>query len=700
MTLIYFLKLIYKNLKWLILLPGILAGTIYYLTRHEVKVYASETVIYTGIASGYNLSGSSKADFWNTSTAFDNLISIINSRETKKMVAINLLAQNLMLKKHNPEYLEWESYQSLKKSVSDSVRNIVVKPTLKETRDAVYQYYNNNENIGNNIIYKLVNSTNPFYSVNALQNIKAMRVSNSDLIKISYSTNDAAICKHTLDLLIEVFMQKQRLLREGQTESVVAYFENETRKSYQRLDSTEQEFLKFHVNNDIINYYEQTKAVAGEREDLYALNHNLEMDSKAQGTALNTVNESIKGRMYQSIYGAEILNQRQQLSDIYNKIAVVEVLSKDSSGSNKNLLDSLRLVATRIGQSLKTSITNLNAETNTPNGIPTKDVLDEWLKTTMAYEESKARLTVMDKRKQEFEDEYKKFAPLGAQLKKIERQISVFENEYLELLHGLSLARLAQQNNELTSKLTIVDPPFLPLNPDASKRMILVIAGFMVGFFFVLAFVLAKALANKTVRDAYRAYKIIKLPVLGIYPLLSSSSTYLEKSNLRLVQQLLTTIDLKDKPYNIGIISIQKKEGKSYIVELFKQQLESLQYAVEIIQWQKNNMPSAKPGTDIVFYEFPALEEAIIQPGTCPTLHQTFLICRANRIWIKLDEDLLTAFSKSSQTKPMLILNGVSVDFAEEFIGEVPKNRNIIRNYFKKIVKFEFGNRKALKKVR
>lgn len=700
MTLIYFLKLIYKNLKWLILLPGILAGTIYYLTRHEVKVYASETVIYTGIASGYNLSGSSKADFWNTSTAFDNLISIINSRETKKMVAINLLAQNLLLKKHDPEYLEWDSYQSLKKSVSDSVRNIVVKPTLKETREAVYQYYNNNENIGNNIIYKLVNSTNPFYSVNALQNIKAMRVSNSDLIKISYSTNDAAICKHTLDLLIEVFMQKQRLLREGQTESVVSYFENETRKSYQRLDSTEQEFLKFHVNNDIINYYEQTKAVAGEREDLYALNHNLEMDSKAQGTALNTVNESIKGRMYQSIYGAEILNQRQQLSDIYNKIAVVEVLSKDSAGSNKNLLDSLRLVATRIGQNLKNSITNLNAETNTPNGIPTKDVLDEWLKTTMAYEESKARLTVMDKRKQEFEDEYKKFAPLGAQLKKIERQISVFENEYLELLHGLSLARLAQQNNELTSKLTIVDPPFLPLNPDASKRMILVIAGFMVGFFFVLAFVLAKALANKTVRDAYRAYKIIKLPVLGIYPLLSSSSTYLEKSNLRLVQQLLTTIDLKDKPYNIGIISIQKKEGKSYIVELFKHQLESLQYSVEIIQWQKNNMPSAKPDTDIVFYEFPALEDAIIQPGSCPTLHQAFLICRANRIWIKLDEDLLTSFSKSSQTKPMLILNGVSVDFAEEFIGEVPKNRNIIRNYFKKIVKFEFGNRKALKKVR
>jgi polysaccharide biosynthesis transport protein len=43
-------------------------------------------------------------------------------------------------------------------------------------------------------------------------------------------------------------------------------------------------------------------------------------------------------------------------------------------------------------------------------------------------------------------------------------------------------------------------------------------------------------------------------------------------------------------------------------------------------------------------------------------------------------------------------LNGVDIDFAEEYIGEVPKKRTFIRSFIKHIVKFEFGNRKVISK--
>lgn len=717
-------------MKWLVLVPILLAVTIFYFTRKEKKVYASESTIYTGIASGYSLSGANKADFYSTSNAFDNLLSLIQSRETKQEVAISLLAEHLSTEKHNAEMMTWASYEELGKQVPDSIRKLLVKPTLSETRAAILKYMLSSDD---NAIYELLNSKEPYYSIDALNKIESTRINSSDLVKLSYETNDPFICQRTLELLIDIFMEKYRSLREGQTTSVVDYFEAQTRKSFIKLDSVEKLFLDFNKNNDIINYYEQTKAVAGERENLYTMNHELEMDEMASGKALDKVNESIKNRVYQSIYGSEIINERQKLSDIYNKIANSEIVNKD--GSNKKELDSLRSLAATYEGNIKKSLTELNQQSNTPNGIPTKNVLDEWLRTTLAYEQSKAKLAVMDKRKKEFTEEYRKFAPLGAILKKIERQINVSEQEYLQLLHDLNQAKLSQQNTELTSKLNVVDPPFLPLKPNPSKRLILVVVGFMVGFVLVLGVIIGRAFINKTLLEPGRARKMINLPLLGIYPLLNDNPGFLRKADLRLLQHVLAKIDSHQDTIYLGFISTQKGEGKSTIIDILERQLSDLGYHVEKQLLLSNteyrqlgiSMPLSlaahqlelanehevikshdsqlmitdergsikKKEKDFILVEFPALEKMVIKPGLFPPLNHSFLVCRANRIWDNKDKDMVSIFMQTTHSQPMFILNGVETDFAEEHIGEVPKKRSAFRAFIKKIVKFEFGNRKS-----
>ncbi len=704
-----------------------MAGSIYYFTRHEKKVYSSESTIYTGIASGYSLNGTTKADFYSTSNAFDNLLSLIESRETKQDVLIDLLAEHISLKKHDPTILTWGAYDELQQLIPEDVKKKIVKPTFAATRAAVADLV---EKSDDNLIYKIIYSGNPYYSLEALKNIKSSRISNSDLIKLSYETNDPFICKRTLELLEESFMRKNRLLREGQTGSVVSYFENETKKAFTKLDSTEKTFLDFNKTNDIINYYEQTKAVAGEREDLYALNHNLEMDKMSSKSSLEKVNENIKGRNNQFNYGSDIIKEREKLSNIYNKIALSEMVNTD--GSNKKQVDSLKNIASRTEGSLKTSLDKLYTDSNTPNGIPTKNVLDEWLKTTLAYEQSKAKLTVMDKRKKEFEEEYRRFAPLGAMLKKIERQIGVSEQEYLELLHGLNMARLTQQNTELTAKLNVVDPPYLPLKPNTSKRMVLVIVGFMVGLVLVLAFVLANALINKTLLEPLRARKTVDAQLLGIYPLLNENPAFVKKANLRLLQQFLASVDTHQKPVVVGVLSTQVGEGKTTIINLLEEELSNLNYSVEkqllvsnssdhssdylpitikghdhkpfgltlpdsfeeFLAARENKLRNVK---DFILIEFPSLDDIIVKPGLFPHLNYSILLCRANRVWSRVDKELLTIFTKTTGNHPQFILNGVDTDFAEEYIGEVPKKRTFFRSVLKRVAKFEFGNRKKIR---
>jgi uncharacterized protein involved in exopolysaccharide biosynthesis len=714
MSFLHFLNLVLKNLKALILIPLVLAATIYYFTRHEKKVYSSESTIYTGIASGYNLSGTIKSDFFSANNAFDNLLSLIQARETKEDVAVNLLAEHLSLKNHDPSKLTWEAYAELQKMVPQAVRDSVVKPTVAETRQAIIAFKEKNDS---NAIYKLINSKAPYYSIDALNSIKPGRVNSSDFVKISYETNDPFICKRTLELLESAFMEKYRLLKGGQTESVVDYFEAQTRKSFARLDSVEKVFLEFNKENDIINYYEQTKAVANEKEDLYALNHDLEMAEMASSKSLDKVNENIKNRVYQSLYGSAIINDREKLSDIYSKIAFAEAVNRN--GENRKELDSLKNVAAIAERDLKTSVDKLNANTNTPEGIPTKNVLDEWFRTTLAFEQSKAKLTVMDKRKKEFTEEYRKFAPLGAILKKIERQISVSEQEYLQHLHDLNMAKLSQQNTEITSKLNVVDPPYLPLKPNASKRVILVAAGFLVGFILVLSVIIGNALMNKTLLEPIRAKKIVGVPILGIYPSLSESPRFIEKANILLVQQILSKINAAGKPVYLGFISTQNGEGKSTILNMVEQELVGLNYNVErqlllstteykqlgitmplslaAHKWDNENSIITRNDRDFVLIEFPALDKTIIKPGLFPPLNHVILVSRANRVWDKKDSEMVAVFSKTTGINPVFVLNGVEKDFAEEYIGEVPKKRNFLRTLIKRIVKFEFGNRKAIR---
>ncbi len=695
MSFLHFIRLILKNLRWLIIVPSVLAFTIFYFTRHEKKVYASESIIYTGIASGYSLSGAIKADYFGTSNAFDNLISVIDSRETKQEVGVRLLAEHLFynLNSHNDAVITWGSYDELRKLIPEQLRRSLVQPTLAETRKVLIDSMSRSEN---NIIYKIINSNSHYYCVDVLDKIKATRISNSDLIKVSYEANDPFICKRTIELLEEVFMLKYRELKEGQTQSALEYFEVETKKAFMKLDSAERLFLAFNKDNDIINYYEQTKAVAGERENLYAMNHDLEMDRMASSSSLAKVNENIKGQAYQALYGSEIIKEKDKLADLYNKIALNEVL--DKKGISKIKTDSLKEEAAKLENKLKTSLNNLYVVGNTPNGIPTKSVLDEWLRTTLAFEQSKARLAVMDKRKEEFQEEYRKFAPLGAMLKKIERLISVSEQEYLDLLRNLNTAKLSQQNTELTAKLKVVDPPFLPLKANASKRVVLIAVGFIVGFILVLALIIVQALVNKTLMAPQRAKGIVGLPLLGVYPLLNESPQYLLKSNLRLMQQLLATTDLSVKPVTIGLISTQRSEGKSTIAYLLAKELTDLDYSVETYVWKNSHDSRVSTNVDFSIIEFPPLETMIIKPEVFPKLSTAILLCRANRVWTKIDKEMLNIFIKTTGTKPSFILNGVDISFAEEYIGEVPKKRNVIRAFLKRAAKFEFGNRKAIDK--
>jgi len=100
MNLLQFFRLLIRNLKWLLIFPSALVLVVFMLTKKQENQYYSTTTVYTGFASGIELENGErrKIDILSVNVAFDNLINIIKTRETKEEIVLRLLAHHLSLK--------------------------------------------------------------------------------------------------------------------------------------------------------------------------------------------------------------------------------------------------------------------------------------------------------------------------------------------------------------------------------------------------------------------------------------------------------------------------------------------------------------------------------------------------------------------------------------------------------------------------
>ena len=123
MSISVFLRLLKQHALWFVLIPCLTAATAFYVTRNELKIYKSQTSLYTGLASGYSLMTDRMGAVMDRSlSAFDNLLSTLGSKETLLQVGVNLLADHLRLAQPDSMVLGWNGFYDLQKAVPASFR--------------------------------------------------------------------------------------------------------------------------------------------------------------------------------------------------------------------------------------------------------------------------------------------------------------------------------------------------------------------------------------------------------------------------------------------------------------------------------------------------------------------------------------------------------------------------------------------------
>lgn len=372
------IKVVLRGSKFGLLVGLILAGAVFYFTMGEPKVYKSTGVVYTGIASGHTIEGKNKADFYVTSNAFDNLLSIIENRETRQKVILRLLAEHLLLEEPDPLVLNYNSFLHLQELFDQERRKHYVVPgsyeqTLKNIEDSLKL-----QEVGH--IYAIINSDDPHYSMKSLSKVTAYRVKSSDLIQVEFESDDPAICQRTLKLLLDVFIEINRDLKFSQSHDVVAYFERKLKESQSHLSRSEDNFLEFNKRYNIINYYEQTKHISSEKENLEKDITEMKMVFHGAQAALEKVESKLGSKALIELYSDKLIFMKEDLSKITTELVFMEL----NETVDVVRADSLRSVQKSIVDNLSTNVDGLFLSQHSTEGLPINDLLTRWIESTLS----------------------------------------------------------------------------------------------------------------------------------------------------------------------------------------------------------------------------------------------------------------------------------------------------------------------------
>ena len=683
----------YRIRYWLLWGSLIVTALVIYFTQFLPFKYTVNSSIYAGVTNSINIDGSKLV---NINSTFDNLINIAKSKSTLEKVSVRLLATSFVYGEEWKDnmYIQAKHYRQLTQITPKEVLALVDRSSLDKTIQNFTEYRKEHSN---NFIYAMYSRPRAFYSYEALNTIIVKRLGVSDIIELSYTSSDPGITQNTLKILEDELIKAYEILRFSATNNVIAYFEEQVRLAKQKLTEEENDLMHYNVEKQVINYDEQTKALATTK---YEVDDREEAAKRTYESALalrQMLEDKMDIRAKIIRTNTNLLKELEKVSSLNQSIMEQEIFTTEKSQNNSGQLSKEKQALKNAEDRISSLSDDLNEYGFSKEGVGIQNMVDEWLLACINEAKAKAELKVLDNRKGDIISQYQTFSPVGTQVKRKERAIGIAEDTYREQLRGLSEARLRLQNIKMsTANLQIIAPPEFPLTDNGRKRLVFVLAAFVGSLIFIIGYFLIIELLDRTLRDAERSKRLTGLPVLAAFNGISNLKYrgFLKACN-RLAAayccRQLNNYLQQNRPTIINLLSMESREGKSFLSQYFVNYWETegirvrkVEYNVDFetnnkqyVQaqelsefWQLND---AEQIPDIILIEYPAISTASIPLPVLQKSDFNLLIANACRLWGKDDDARLKSLKEGLGNTPLfLYLNNADREVVESFTGELP----------------------------
>lgn len=694
----YIVRFLYKIRWYLVILPLIALIVAWFSTRNMERIYDTNTTIYTGMITAYNIEGGSGTAGGNAKTNMTNLMLLITTDVTIHEVSLRLFARCMMYGNPNKDnnYISAEHYRQLSSNVPAEVKALINHNSENATYANLKAY---EKPSADNYLFGLTNY-HPWFGNNSITSrLKVLQLNQSDIIDIGYSANDAGIAYNTLDILNEVFARQYAQLRYGETNNVIKFFEREVARLYRILTNAEDDMIRYNVEKRIINYSEQTKQLAGLDASQKVSDNTLLIDRTTTRALMDYLERQLGDRAKIIKANKDFTDQVTDISRIQSRISNLRLMNSEGGGTGVE--SQLELAkAERMLQEATNNVRGLVKDieagtTSTETGVKANDMIQRWLEQVLLLEKTKAHESAQDIMRQKLDKEILYYAPIGATIARKDRHISFIEGNYMEMLKALNAARLRQKNLQMTTAtLRVLNPPMFPMNAQPTNRMMVLLGAFMLTFILTALFFFIVELLDRTLRDRMRSEVITKIPVMGCFP--KESNLRYRRFNKTIADMALRQLSkallphFKEGQQNVlNLLSTDAANGKSYIAQELENywisiglQVRRLTYDEDFLAEDsrfimandiKDICPDILPN-EIAIIEYPNLDDNSIPSGLLNMGTINLMVTRANRTWKDVDQKALKELQKQlkDQNTLFMYLTECQRYAVEEFVGQLP----------------------------
>ncbi|MDD8037539.1 MAG: hypothetical protein PHC59_15460 [Thomasclavelia ramosa] len=698
--LLYAFRFLYRIRWWLVFAPLVITILAVYISRNLSRTYEVRATVYTGIVSGYTIEGETGiSDYIGVSNAMDNLINIIQAENTLKRVSYRLYARNMVhgnLTKDN-QYITSSSFREIYNRTRNNRDGATLLALIDSTsEEKTFQNILNYEKPNkDNFIYGLFYWNHPHYCYNSLKNIRVSRKNNSDLLEISYTSNDPGIAFNTLDILMKEFVNEYRDIRYGETDKVIAYFKAELDRIGSELRIAEDSLTDYNIKKRVINYYDETKEIAAINKEFELSEQRATLEFNSSKALINQLETRMGNNLIQIKNNIEFINKLNKVSSLTG--AISEIQSFDSQKASKtNNLTSLKKQLENTSKELSDISNQYVEDKHTKEGISKSSIVSQWLDQVLLYEKAKSDLQVIQNNRRKLNEKYEFFAPVGSTIKRKERNINFTEQNYLSVLKSYNEALMRKKNLEMTSAtLKVLNPPAFPIQAQPTKRKIIVIAAFFGSIFLILGFFILLELIDRTLHDKVRTELFTNLNVIGAFP----GKSLIKYRNYDKAVQAIATKYLSSAilpylvnkngnlPFIINFLSTESHDGKSFIINELMRYWSDAGLKVKYLNWDKDfSVYSSKyliaqsvsdlyniEDEDILLVEHPELKSNSISTNLLNEANLNLLVVRATRGWKESDSILANKLSNQLTKNNLAIyLNKAERYVVEGYTGMLP----------------------------
>jgi polysaccharide biosynthesis transport protein len=580
MDLVVLAKVLWRKL-WIIVTIPVIAGLAAFLFTMDTKeVYVSSAQIATGFTLNDVQITEEKFNMRDAEVKFNNLLNSMNSGLATNLASYRLLLHDLdpkLVPFHRPDVSQYNFTEKENELVRKMVKRKLDSLSPLATSDPEFE-----------TIRKYLEAYR--YSYNDMKdNLIVERVQNTDFIQVEFASDKPALSAFAANSFVEEFIRYHMSLKTERSGESVEFLKQVADKKKAELDQKLELQKSFTSTNQIYGTGESSLRLS-QLSDLEAQRDIARRNVHKWNLTIQRLKDDIR-----RISAPSVNNSNQRLLDLRSRINRMNERYITGGSTDKRLADSLRI--------LREEFTMINEQSarqgaSIPSGVTLADLQMRLKDAEIELEVEQSNLSSIESKIGNVQYSVSGSASKEARLIAIQKEVDLATQDYLAAMEKFDQAKTRMLASNTLRQVLIAVPP---INPENSKRILIIGLAAFSSMIICLFVIVALELLDGSIRTADRFKRMVGLPLIGALNFIDSRNfnirTYFNQQNgseeTEMFKSLLRKFRHEVESLNGKVFlftSPKRRDGKTFVMFSVAYVLSLLEKRVLIIDTNfKNN---------------------------------------------------------------------------------------------------------------